>query len=174
MAELTLTEMLTEFAAAQSYTGALVDGLDDAQTAWRPSEMSSAIRWHLGHQGAVNHFMVRNLTAAEVSFDEGFDKLFDSATPEPARGDLPSLEQILGYREAIAASTRSVIERIEAGDVGAPAQLTRIAQGLLTATINHEYQHSKWVEEVRGTMTSDPAPVPQSDRLTQVDGYWML
>lgn len=174
MSELTLTDLLDEFASAQSYTAALVDGLDDGQINWRPDEMSSAIGWHLGHQGAVNHYMVRNLTAAEVSFDQAFDKVFDSATPEPARGDLPPLDQIMGYRRAIAGSTRSVIERIDRGEVGAPAQLTRIAVGLMTATINHEYQHSKWVEEVRSTMTSEPAPTPQSDRLVQVDGYWML
>lgn len=169
-----LTALLTEYDRAQFYSLALIEGLDASQIAWRPNQSSSAIAWHLGHQGAVNHYLVRNLTAAEVSFDVGFDKVFDSATPELGRGNLPSLDEIVGYRTNIASSTRNVITRIGAGDVGAPQQLAAIADGLLRAVINHEYQHAKWIGEVRSTMTDEPAPSPASDGLVQVDGYWML
>ncbi len=169
-----LHELLVEHAAAQSHSLALLDDLDHDQVAWRPHEHSSSIAWHLGHQGAVNHYMVRNLTAAEVTFKAAFDRVFDSATPEPARGDLPPLDEIIGYREAIANSTRSVVERIARGDVGAPAQLALIARRLLVAVIDHEYQHARWIDEVRSTMVDAPSPTPASGRLVQVDGYWML
>ncbi|MGI9599039.1 MAG: DinB family protein [Acidimicrobiales bacterium] len=169
-----LTRLLAEYDAAQRYSLALVDGLEPDQISWRPNENSSAMAWHLGHQAAVNHYMVRNLTAAEVSFDQDFDALFDSATPEPGRGDLPPLDEIVDYRRAIAASTRSVVGRITAGDVGAPAQLTLIADGLLRAVINHEYQHAKWVGEVRASMIDGPLPTPDSTGLIEVEGYWMV
>ena len=126
------------------------------------------------HQGAVNHYMVRNLTAAEVTFDAAFDAVFDSATPEPARGDLPSLDDTIAYREAIGASTYAVVTRIAGGDVGAPAQLRRVAHRLMCGVIDHEYQHAKWIEEVRGSFVDTPPPTPASQRLVEVDGYWMI
>lgn len=171
---LDLADLLVEYSAALDYSLALVEGLTDKQIAWRPDENSSAIGWHLGHQAAVNHFMVRNLTAAEVSFDKNFDALFDSATPEPGRGVLPPLGEIVAYRTQIAASTRSVIERISSGDVGAPVQLARIADGLLRAVTNHEYQHATWVGEVRNTFIDTPIPTPASERVIDVEGYWMV
>lgn len=171
---LSLSDLLEEYAAAQDYSVALTADLEADQVAWRPDENSSSIAWHLGHQGVVNHFMVRNLTAAEVSFNERFDAVFDSATTEPKRDGLPSLADIVDYRRQIAASTTNIVERIASGDVGAPQQLALIATGMLTAIINHEYQHSKWVGEVRSTMTEVPAPTPASSRLTHVDGYHFL
>ena len=171
---LSLTDLLDEYDAAQAWSLALVDGLSAEQVAWRPDENASAIGWHLGHQAAVNHFMLRNLTAAEVSFDKAFDAVFDSATPEPARGDLPSLDDIVDYRNKIAASTHAVIGRIDRGDVGAPVQLRRIADGLMRAVINHEYQHAKWVGEVRDGMLDAPSPAPASARLIDVEGYWLV
>lgn len=174
MSEATLPALLDRLAAAQAYSVSLIDGLDGEQIFWRPNENSSAIAWHLGHQGAVSHYLVRNLTAAEVSFNVDYDRVFDSATPEPGRGVLPPLDEILGYRTAIAVSTRATIDRIEAGDVGAPAQLALIGQGLLRAAINHEYQHAKWIDEGRSTMVGGPSPVPEADSLIEVDGYWML
>ena len=106
--------------------------------------------------------------------DPDFDALFDSATPEPQRGSLPSLDEIVAYREAVAASTRSVIERIAAGDVGAPGQLSAVGRTMLRVIINHEYQHATWMGEVRATMLDTPAPNPESSRLVDVEGYWML
>lgn len=174
MGSLTLGDLLDEYTAAQRHSLALVDGLTAAEIAWRPHEQSSAIGWHLGHQAAVNHYMVRNLTAAEASFDVAFDRLFDSATPEPARGDLPTLDAIVGYRESIASSTQRVVRAVDAGEVGAPRQLARVAAGLLVAVINHEYQHAEWVAEVRATMRPGDPSSPASSRVERVDGYWML
>lgn len=171
---LTLSDLLAEYDAARAYSIALVAGLAAEQVAWRPHENSSSIAWHLGHQAAVNHYMVRNLTAAEVSFNPAFDAVFDSATPEADRGSLPALDDIVDYREAIAGSTHAVIGRIEAGDVGAPEQLRLIADGLLQAVINHEYQHATWIAEVRATLTDGPPPQPSSTRLVDVEGYWMV
>ena len=169
-----LANLLEEYDAARAWTSALVADLDDRQLTWRESEQASAIGWHLGHQAAVNHFMVRNLTAAEPSFSADFDTLFDSATPEADRGSLPGRDQIHDYRDRIAASTRAVIGRIAAGRVGAPQQLAMVAQGLLRAVINHEYQHDAWVLEVRRTLTDRVAPPPASNRVVEVEGYWML
>jgi len=174
MSQLSLRSLLEEYTSAQEFTLTLIDGLDRDQVFWRPNENSSAIAWHLGHQGAVNHYMVRNLTAAEVTFNAEFDRVFDSATPEPNRGDLPQLDDILGYRNAIAQSTTSVIDRIDASHVAAPAQLRVIAEGLMLAVINHEYQHSQWISEVRSELSDLPIPAPASQRLTRIDGYWMM
>jgi len=174
MASLTLQDLTEELAHAQAWSMALAKPLTAEQIAWRPDQNSSAIGWHLGHQGVVAHFMMRNLTAAEASFNPAFDALFDSATSEPARGDLPALDEIGEYRMQIAASITSVMERIATGAVGAPAQLAVIAAGLMYAVINHEYQHAKWVGEVRSSMIGQPLPKPESDRLSSVDGYWML
>lgn len=171
---LSLQDLLSEYDAARAYSLALVDGLDGEQMVWRPNENSSAIGWHLGHQAAVNHYMVRNLTAAEVSFNADLDAVFDSATPEPGRGELPGLAEIIAYRRAIAESTHSVIDRIVAGDVGAPEQLSQIADGLLRAIVNHEYQHATWVREVRDSMLDTAAPVPDSSSLVDIEGYWMI
>lgn len=169
-----LSVLLDEYDASTEYSLALVEGLDSDNLAWRPDENSSAIAWHLGHQGAVGHFMLRNLTAAEVTFNADFDAVFDSATPEPGRGALPPIDEIIGYRRSVSESIHRVINRIDSGDVGAPAQLRLIASGLMCAVVNHEYQHAKWVGEVRATMISTPAPEPDSDRLIDVDGYWMI
>ncbi len=64
---------------------------------------------------------------------------------------------------------------IHDGSVDAPAQLTAIATTMLTAIINHEYQHSKWISEVRSQQFGHALPAtPTSDLLTQLDGYTML
>lgn len=169
-----LSTLLDEYATATAYSLALIEVLTPEQVNWRPDANSSAMGWHLGHQAAVNHFMVRNLTAAEVSFNRGFDAVFDSATPEAERGNLPSLDEIVEYRQAIAGSTRRIVDKIDGGEVGAPKQLQLIATGMLTAIINHEYQHAKWVEEVRSTMTDEPAPAPDSEHLVVVEGYHVI
>jgi len=169
-----LHPLVDAYKSAQSYSLDLVAGLASDEVSWRPSEASSSIAWHLGHQGAVNHYLVRNLTAAETSFNTRFDAVFDSATPEPKRGDLPSLDEIVSYRGQIAASTLATIDKIASGDVGAPAQLSAIATAMLHAIINHEYQHAKWIGEVRARFTDLPAPLPSDSRLVTVDGYYMV
>lgn len=166
--------LLEEYNVARAFSERLVNGLSGEQIAWRPHVDSSAIGWHLGHQAAVNHFMVRNLTSAEPSKNSGFDALFDSATPETDRGQLPAIDEILAYRSAIAASTTSIIDRIATGNVGAPAQLGHIAEGMLRSLINHEYQHDTWVLEVRRDLGLSLAPEIPSSNVRDVDGYWMV
>ena len=61
---------------------------------------------------------------------------------------------------------------IRDGNVGAPAQLAVVAKVVMTAVINHEYQHSKWIGEVRSRDLGHALPgQPDSDLLTELDGY---
>lgn len=171
---LPLADLIGELELARRHTVELVAELTPEQVVWRPHEHSSAIGWHLGHQAAVCHYMVRNLTAAEPPIDRHFDALFDSATPEPDRSPLPSVADIFHYRDAVATSASATLERIARREVGAPDQLGAVADGLVRAVINHEYQHSTWIGEVRDTMIETPRPTPASTRLVSIDGYWML
>lgn len=171
----TLAELLVEYDRALAYTESLWSDLTPDQVQWRPNEQSSAIGWHLGHQPAVAHFMVRNLTAAEPLLDPELDALMDSATEESQRGDLPAVDRLRDYRETIAERVRFRIGAIDEGNVGAPAQLRVIAHNLLIAVVNHEYQHSKWVGEVRAEAHGkDLPPEPISPFLTTLDGYLMV
>ena len=165
---------MVEYQLARDYTLRLIADLDEGAIRWRPREQASGIGWHLGHQAAVNHFMVRNLTAAEPSIDPTFDALFDSANPEPRRGHLPPLAEILDYRDTVARRTRAIVERITTGSVGAPAQLGVVAATLLASLINHEYQHDCWIGEMRALLGCTASPDPVSARLTTIDGYLVL
>ncbi|MDJ0767560.1 MAG: DinB family protein [Ilumatobacter sp.] len=170
-----LTDLLAEYDRALGHTEALWSDLTPEEVRWRPHPESSAIGWHLGHQAAVAHFMVRNLTAAEPSPDPPLDGLFDSATPEPERGELPEVERLGRYRKAVAERVRFRIGAIERGDVGAPAQLSVVAALLVTALVNHEYQHSVWIGEVRRDQLGHDLPAPPaSPLLTTIDGYTVL
>ncbi|MEM7341340.1 MAG: DinB family protein [Actinomycetota bacterium] len=172
---LSLTELLAEYERALAYTTDLWTDLSADEVTWRPNEQSSAIGWHLGHQPAVAHFMVRNLTAAEPSPDAELDGLMDSATAEGDRGDLPDLARLADYRDAVAERVRFRIGQIDDGAVGAPAQLRVVAATLMQAVINHEYQHDKWIGEVRHqTHGRDLPPDPTSPNLAVVDGYLTL
>ncbi len=175
MSDLTIEELLREYRTALDYTDRLWLDLTDDEVRWRPHERSSAIGWHLGHQAAVAHYLMRNLTAAEPPVDAELDALMDSATPEPARGDLPDLDRLRRYRVEIAERMVAGMEAIDRGDVGAPAQLRPIAEGVLRAVINHEYQHDQWIGEVRTRDLGHALPPrPTSDRLTTLDGYLVL
>ena len=169
-----LEGLLGEYAAAREWTLRLYGDLTEEQVCWRPSEHGSGIGWHLGHQAAVNHFLVRNLVAAEPSLNPAFDSLFDSATDESLRGLLPPLDELVAFREAVAERTRSRVEAVMRGDVGAPVQLREVAAVLLTALVNHEYQHSCWIGEVRDILGVSGAPAPASTGVVQIDGYWVL
>lgn len=170
-----LAELLTEYERALAYTDSLWRDLPEAELRWRPTEESSAIGWHLGHQAAVAHFLVRNLTAAEPSPDPELDPLFDSATPERDRGDLPGVDRIDAYRSAVADRVRFRLGAIDRGEVGAPAQLRRIASTLLVAVVNHEYQHDQWIGEVRADELGHELPErPTSPLLTTIDGYLVV
>ena len=167
--------LLAEYERALGYTASLWHDLSEDEVRWRPHEQSSAIGWHLGHQAAVAHFMVRNLTAAEPSPDPGLDALMDGATAEADRGDLPELDRLAAYRDTVAERLRFRIGNIAAGDVGAPAQLDVIARTLLVAVVNHEYQHAQWIGEVRTRDLGRDLPThPRSPLLTEIDGYCVL
>jgi hypothetical protein len=97
MSAASLAELLVEYDRARAYTRDLWSDLSEDEVRWRPHANFSAIGWHLGHQPAVAHFMVRNLTAAEASLDAELDALMDAATGEPDRGDLPTLDRIVDY-----------------------------------------------------------------------------
>jgi len=167
--------LLAEYERALGYTASLWHDLSEDEVRWRPHEQSSAIGWHLGHQAAVAHFMVRNLTAAEPSPDPGLDALMDGATAEADRGHLPGTDRLATYRDAVAERLRFRIGNIAAGDVGAPAQLDVIARTLLVAVVNHEYQHAQWIGEVRTRDLGRDLPAhPRSPLLTEIDGYCVL
>ena len=136
---------------------------------------SSGIGWHLGHQAAVAHYLVRNLTAAEPLLDPELDALMDSATAEVDRDPLPDTGRLRLYRETVADRVRFRVGAIDRGEVGAPAQLRHIATTMLTAIVNHEYQHSVWIGEVRRDRFGRDLPAaPASPWLTEIDGYPIL
>ena len=167
-----IPDLLAEYDRAVGYTDSLWQDLDADEVFWRPEPDSSAIGWHLGHQAAVSHFMVRNLTAAEPMLDAELDRLMDGATAERDRGDLPPLDRLRDYRARAAARLHVRMGDIERGEVGAPNQLAHIAVGLITAVVNHEYQHATWIGEVRSRDLGHDLPdPPASDLLTFVDGY---
>lgn len=170
-----LEQLTDEYERALAYTRDLTADLTADEIAWRPGKDSSAIGWHLGHQPAVAHFMVRNLTAAEPELDPELDRLMDAATAEPDRGELPDLGRLRDYRDAVSERVRFRIRNIDNGDVGAPNQLRVIANTLLVAVINHEYQHDKWIGEVRaGAHGRELPPEPRSPFLTTLDDYLIL
>jgi hypothetical protein len=175
MSSSTIEELVDELERAHRYTDDLRAGLTAEQITWRPAVEASGIGWHLGHQAAVAHFMLRNLTAAEPRIDPELEQLMDSATAERDRGELPALDHILEYRSVVADRIRFRMNQIDTGAVGAPAQLRLIASTLLVALINHEYQHDKWIGEVRSDAFGlDLPPQPSSPRLSVVEGYVVL
>ena len=170
-----LDDLVAELRRAWAFTDALWLDLTDAEIRWRPTENSSAIGWHLGHQAAVAHFMVRNLLAAEPSPDPELDALMDSATAEPARSGLPHVERLARYRAAVSERVIVRVDAIRAGGVGAPEQLPVVAAGLVRALVNHEYQHDQWIGEVRSRdLGHRLPPAPESPLLTVLDGYTIL
>jgi uncharacterized damage-inducible protein DinB len=170
-----LPELLIEYDRARAYTDALWRDLSSEEVSWRPTPNSSAIGWHLGHQAHVAHFMLRNLTAAEASLNPALDALMDSANPEPGRGNLPSLDQLAAFRAAVAARIHAQMTAIDARHVGAPAQQRAVGRHLLTLLINHEYQHDRWIGEVREhDLGHSLPPEPASACLTLVDNYLTL
>lgn len=171
----TIADLLAEYNRALDFTDQLRSDLTPEQIAWRASENASGIGWHLGHQAAVAHFMIRNLTAAEASPDPELDALMDSATPETGRGELPEIGRLIDYREAVADRVRFRIGQIDEGRVGAPTQLRLVARTLMIAIINHEYQHDQWIGEVRHEAHGlELPPSPESKWLSKLDGYTVI
>ena len=163
-----------EYALARRYTQILYEDLSEAEVQWRPSPKSSGIAWHLGHQAAVNHFLLRNLVDAEPSLEPHFDAIFDAANPEEQRGNLPPLAEIIAYREAVAQRTQARLAALLAGARPAAQQLAQVLQPILGSLINHEYQHDCWVREVRAMLGRDQPDTVLSSRVRQVEGYWVL
>lgn len=167
-----LEDLLGEYDRACAYTDALWKDLPAEEVLWRPHPEFSPIGWHLGHQAAVAHFMLRNLVAAEPGPDPGLEPAVDSARPEAERGNLPDPVRIATYRDAVAARVRARLRDVDQGRVGAPAQLRVVGRHLLVALINHEYQHDQWISEVRAANLGHGLPDrPSSPRLTEIDGY---
>jgi uncharacterized damage-inducible protein DinB len=165
-------QLLREYDRALAYTDQLWRDLSPDELTWRPHEESSAIGWHLGHQAHVAHFMIRNLTAAEPSPDSELDALMDSAQPEKFRGALPTVQRLTEFRDVVAQRVHARIGDIARGKVGAPDQLAIVAKHLLTAVINHEYQHDQWIGEVRSRdLGHELPPDPEAAGLNRVDGY---
>jgi hypothetical protein len=170
-----IPQLLREYDRARAYTDQLWIDLSPDEVIWRPHDNFSAIGWHLGHQAHVAHFMIRNLTAAEPSPDPELDLIMDSANPEPGRGRLPDLARLGAFRSQVAESVHARIGAIRDRKVTAPRQLTVVAQSLLTALINHEYQHDQWISEVRsGNLGYTLPDRPESDLLTELDGYLVI
>jgi len=170
-----IAALLREYDRARAYTDALWRDLSPDELTWRPHENSSAIGWHLGHQAHVAHFMIRNLTAAEPSPDPELDGLMDSARPERFRGVLPTVARLTAFRDVVAERVHARIGDIGAGRVGAPRQLTIVAAHLMTAVINHEYQHDQWIGEVREHDLGHALPPdPDTGTIHRVDGYLVL
>jgi uncharacterized damage-inducible protein DinB len=170
-----IPELLREYDRARDYTDSLWRDLKAEEVRWRPRPRFSAIGWHLGHQAAVAHYMIRNLTAAEPSPDPALDPLLDSATDEQTRDTLPDVDRLRSYRDAVAERIHHRIGAILDGRVGAPRQLAVIARTVLVAVINHEYQHDQWIGEVRrDELGHELPPRPESARLLELDGYLLL
>ena len=170
-----LLDLLRDYDRARAYTDELWRDLTPDEVVWRPKEESSAIGWHLGHQAHVAHFMLRNLTAAEPSPDPELDGLMDSANPEKFRGALPTIERLGEFRAVVADRVHARIGDIAAGRVGALDQMMIIAGHMLTAIINHEYQHDQWISEVRAQSLGHALPDdPAHDNLCRIDGYLVL
>lgn len=170
-----IPELLAEYDRARAYTDELWRDLSVDELHWRPVPDFSPIGWHLGHQAHVAHFMVRNLIAAEPSPAPDLDDLMDSANPERNRVPLPDPRRLADFRATVGERVHARMNDIGAGQVGAPAQLRIVAQTLLTAIINHEYQHDRWIGEVRAGDLGHALPDdPTSDRITTVDGYLTL
>ncbi len=175
MTTTSIAELLQEYDRALAYTDDLWTDLTAEEVRWRSGDDASSIGWHLGHQPAVAHYMVRNLTAAEPPINDALETLMDSATAEPDRGDVPAPNELADFRNEVAERVRFRIGAIESGNVGAPVQLRVIAKTLMVAVINHEYQHSKWIGEVRTEVHGrDLPPPPTSDHLSVVDGYFLV
>jgi len=169
-----LETLREEYDLALQYTRGLYEDLSEADVQWRPIEKSSAIAWHLGHQAAVNHFLLRNLFDAEPSIEPRYDALFDAANPEENRGTLPSLADIVAYRGTVATRTHVRIEELLDAARAAQAQRRQAMQSILINLVNHEYQHDCWIGEMRQARGhSVPATIP-SRRARKVDGFWML
>jgi len=85
------------------------------------------------------------------------------------------VRRLSAFRDTVAERVHARIGDIAAGKVSAPTQLTIVATCLLTALINHEYQHDQWISEVRADHLGHPLPAdPDSEHVRRIDGYLVL
>ena len=99
----------------------------------------------------------------------------DSALPKRFRGALPTVQRLSAFRDTVAGRVHARIGDIAAGKVSARTQLTIVANCLLTALINHEYQHDQWISEVRAGHLGHALPAdPDSDHIRRIDGNLVL
>ena len=173
-----LVALRDEYDLARRYTQSLYEDLSETDIQWRPSTTSSSIGWHLGHQAAVTHSLVRNLMNAEPSLNPQFDTLFDAANPQENRGNLPSLADIVAYRDDTAGAVQThfvaLLESDRPAAHDAAHQVARIISPIVVSLINHEYQHDCWVREMRALLGRDQPDAVLSNRVRQIDGYWGL
>ena len=171
----TLSELLTEYDRALRFTAMLTDGLDDDQVAWRPHEQFSPIGWHLAHQAAVAHFMLRNLTAAAPRLDPELEALADSATPETERAPLPPASGSrscapLWLRRCTPASTASTAATsvLPPSSGWSRPRWSRPSSTTSTSTARGSPRcaHATWASNHR------PRPQPRCSRA--IDGYPVL
>lgn len=79
---------------------------------------------------------------------------------------------IESFRGDVARRVKFRVGNINRGHVEAPTQLRSIAVVMMTSIINHEYQHNKWIGEVRNDQFGRAVPeVPESELLDEIDGY---
>ena len=85
------------------------------------------------------------------------------------------MRRLSAFRDTVAERVHARIGDIAAGKVSAPTQLTIVATCLLTALINHEYQHDQWISEVRAGQLGHALPAdPESGYVRRIDGYLVL
>lgn len=169
---ISLADLLAEYNRALVYTDGLWQDLTPDEVAYRTDVASSAIGWHLLHQPAVAHFMTRNLIEAEPRLDPELEALADSATPPSQRGELPTSERIDAFRTVVAHRVRERIQHTIDDSLDLPNQRDLIGCTLLIALINHEYQHSTWIAEVRSDVLARTSPTPPLSRhVSLLDGY---
>ena len=80
------------------------------------------------------------------------------------------MRRLTAFRDTVAERVHARIGDIAAGQVGAPAQLSIVATHLLTALVNHEYQHDQWIGEVRAENLGHALPPDPDLRRAQPRG----
>ena len=130
------------FACTRALTAALAAPLSDADATIQSMDDASPAKWHLAHTTwFFETFILRDHVAGYALHDERFPFLFNSYYEAEGsrharnrRGMLarPSLDEILGYRNAI-----------DAAMIAAIPDLAPAVQALVTLGINHEQQHQE-------------------------------
>jgi hypothetical protein len=139
------------------------------EVSWRPTPDSSAIGWHLGRARRSLHAG----TSAPPTSPGPAHALMDSASLNPA-AETCQLDQLAAFR-------RGRSTRIHALDDchrrsrcrRTPRSNRTVGRHLLTLLINHEYQHDRWIGEVRSDLPRTAAG-PSGACLTLVDNYLTL